>query len=43
MAIITLRGNPINTTGNLPTLGSKAPEFTLVKSDLGNISLSELN
>jgi thiol peroxidase len=42
MAKITLKGNPVNTSGNLPSKGSKAPEFTLVKSDLGNQSLSEL-
>jgi thioredoxin-dependent peroxiredoxin len=42
MAKITLRGNPINTSGNLPPVGSQAPEFTLVKSDLGNLSLKEL-
>jgi thiol peroxidase len=42
MAKITLRGNPVNTSGNLPAIGSMAPAFTLVKTDLGNISLSEL-
>jgi thiol peroxidase len=42
MAKITLKGNPVNTAGNLPSTGSKAPEFTLVKSDLSNLSLSEL-
>jgi thiol peroxidase len=42
MTKITLKGNPINTIGNLPVKGDKAPDFTLVKSDLGNISLSEL-
>jgi thiol peroxidase len=42
MAKITLKGNPINTSGNLPAKGNKAPEFTLVKSDLTNLSLSEL-
>jgi thiol peroxidase len=42
MAKITLRGNPINTSGNLPAKGTKAPEFTLVKTDLSNLSLSEL-
>jgi thioredoxin-dependent peroxiredoxin len=42
MAKITLKGNPINTSGNLPAKGSKAPEFTLVKSDLAKLSLSEL-
>lgn len=42
MTKITLRGNPINTIGNLPIKGSKAPDFTLVKTDLGNMLLSEL-
>jgi thiol peroxidase len=42
MAKITLKGNPINTSGNLPAKGTKAPDFTLVKSDLGKLSLSEL-
>lgn len=41
MAKITLKGNPVNTSGNLPGKGSKAPDFTLVKTDLGNMSLSE--
>jgi thiol peroxidase len=42
MAKITLKGNPVNTSGNLPLKGSKAPDFILVKSDLGTHSLSEL-
>jgi thioredoxin-dependent peroxiredoxin len=42
MAKITLRGNPINTSGNLPSVGSKAPDFSLVKADLSNLTLSEL-
>jgi thiol peroxidase len=42
MAKITLKGNPVNTSGNLPSKGTSAPEFTLVKSDLGSLSLSEL-
>lgn len=42
MAKITLKGNPVNTSGNLPSAGSKAPDFTLVKSDLSNLSLAEL-
>lgn len=42
MAKITLKGNPINTGGNLPLKGNKAPGFNLVKSDLGILSLSEL-
>lgn len=42
MATVTLKGNPFNTSGNLPTVGSNAPAFELVKNDLGNLSLSEL-
>jgi len=42
MAKITFKGTPVNTSGNLPAKGSKAPDFTLVKSDLGSLSLSEL-
>ncbi|MGD0583202.1 MAG: thiol peroxidase [Bacteroidales bacterium] len=42
MAKITLKGNPVNTSGKLPEKGKKAPDFTLVKSDLGTMSLSEL-
>ncbi|MBN2861793.1 MAG: thiol peroxidase [Bacteroidales bacterium] len=42
MAEITLQGNPVNTSGDLPAKGTKAPEFSLVKSDLSSLSLSEL-
>jgi thiol peroxidase len=42
MAKITRKGNPTNTSGNLPSKGSVAPGFTLVKSDLTDLSLSEL-
>jgi thiol peroxidase len=42
MAIITLKGNPVNTSGNLPSKGKKAPDATLVKSDLSTLSLSNL-
>lgn len=41
MAQITLQGNIINTIGNLPKVGSKAPAFTLVKNDLSIGSLSD--
>ena len=34
MAEITLQGNPIHTSGNLPEVGSDAPDFTLVAGDL---------
>lgn len=38
MAQITLRGNPINTIGELPAVGSPAPGFTLTGTDLGSVS-----
>jgi thiol peroxidase len=41
MAQITLRGNPINTVGELPAVGSSAPEFTLTGTDLGEVSSSQ--
>lgn len=42
MATVTLKGNPFNTNGDLPSTGSKAPEFKLVKTDLSEISSGEL-
>lgn len=41
MAEITLKGNKINTIGNLPTVGDKAPCFTLVKDDLSVKTLGD--
>lgn len=41
MAQITLKGNKINTKGNLPEIGSKAPDFKLVKSDLSRVTLTD--
>jgi thiol peroxidase len=41
MAAITLGGNPINTNGSLPQVGSKATDFQLVKSDLSVASLAD--
>ena len=41
MARITLKGNPINTSGNLPKVGSKAPDFKLTKQDLSDTSLKD--
>jgi len=41
MASITLGGNLINTSGELPKVGSKAPEFKLVKNDLSMASLAD--
>lgn len=41
MATITLKGNTINTCGNLPAIGTQAPEFSLTKTDLSKASLSD--
>lgn len=41
MADITLKGNPINTIGNLPKVGSKASEFSLKTVALARNSLSD--
>ncbi|MGB8404918.1 MAG: thiol peroxidase [Mycobacterium sp.] len=38
MAQITLRGNPINTVGELPAVGSPAPAFALTGNDLGPVT-----
>ncbi|MDH4262421.1 MAG: thiol peroxidase [Spirochaetia bacterium] len=41
MAKITLKDNPINTIGNLPAVGSTAPDFVMTKSDLSDVSLKD--
>ena len=38
MAQITLRGNPIHTVGDLPAVGSSAPEFTLTGGNLADVT-----
>ncbi len=42
MATVTLKGNPIHTNGDLPAVGSQAPAFNLVKTDLSEISSASL-
>ncbi len=42
MAQTALRGNPINTSGDLPAKGAKAPAFDLVKADLSPVTSGEL-
>lgn len=41
MATITLQGNEIHTSGNLPEIGSKAADFTLVAGDLSKKTLGD--
>ena len=43
MAIIALKGNTINTIGNLPKIGTKALDFKLTAIDLTKKSLSDFN
>lgn len=43
MANITLKGNAINTVGNLPKIGDKAPDFNLTALDLSTKSLNNFN
>ena len=41
MAQITLQGNPVNTAGELPQVGTQAPDFKLVKTDLSEKTLAD--
>ena len=41
MASITLGGNPIHTSGELPAVGSHLADFKLIKNDLSVASLSD--
>jgi len=41
MATITLKGNTINTLGNLPEVGSKAPDFSLTAGNLSKVSMAD--
>ena len=41
MAQITLGPDPVTTTGDLPAVGSKAPDFKATKTDLTDTTLSD--
>jgi thiol peroxidase len=41
MATVTLKGNPFATAGELPAVGSAAPDFRLVRGDLSEASLND--
>jgi thiol peroxidase len=41
MSTVTLKGNPFDVAGNLPAVGSTAPEFTLTGNDLGEVKLAD--
>jgi thiol peroxidase len=40
MATITFQGKPIHTSGELPAVGSKAPDFSLVNGKLKDVGLA---
>ena len=40
MAKVTLKGNEVNTNSDIVSVGTSAPDFTLVDSDLNDVSLS---
>ncbi len=42
MAKVTLQGNPIETVGELPEVGTQAPGFTLVQGDLSELTSESL-
>ena len=41
MAQVTLKGNPIQTNGDLPKVGAPAPAFKLTAGDLKDVSLAD--
>jgi thiol peroxidase len=41
MATITLKGNPVESIGELPKIGSTALDFVVVKSDLSEATLQD--
>ncbi len=41
MAEVTLGGNPVHTSGDLPAVGAAAPSFSLVGADLGEFDAGE--
>jgi thiol peroxidase len=41
MGKTALRGNPVTTSGELPKVGSNAPDFHLVTKDLKDVSLAD--
>lgn len=41
MTTTKFQGNTVNTVGDIPSVGSKAPDFTLVGTDLSEVKLSD--
>ena len=41
MAQISFKGNPVQTAGQFPQVGDQAPELTLIKADLSEVTLED--
>lgn len=41
MAQVSFKGQPVHTVGELPAQGDAAPDFTLTKGDLSDVSLQD--
>ena len=41
MASVIFGGKPVNTNGELPKVGSKAPDFKLTTTDLSIVTLAD--
>jgi thiol peroxidase len=42
MTQITFKGNPVQTSGELPEVGSQAPDFILTRTDMSDVTLADL-
>jgi thiol peroxidase len=42
MASITFKGDPVSTVGDLPAVGTDAPAFSAVKTDLSECTMADL-
>jgi thiol peroxidase len=43
MAQVTFKGTPVETVGELPEVGQKAPDFVLTKRDLSDVGLGDFH
>ncbi len=41
MSQVTLKGNPVQTRGELPKVGATAPDFKLTRQDLSDVGLTQ--
>jgi thiol peroxidase len=43
MATIMFKGSAVHTSGDLPAVGARAPDFTLTKNDLADVTLTDFS